>query len=224
MQYLLILCFILFARVATGQITAKVIASYESKGDRFIHNSLSLNSDSTCFIFSSCECGDETFTKAKWNIKNGYLNIDCLPDSAYSVYPKVDYVYSNTETDSVTIYFTDYFNEPLEATLLAFVPGDTAFNPERIRFDQRGKVMLSKKNYYGFMMEYEQHRDYKKGEVIGHYFEDKQLSAIKFHSAFGQAAYDRELKQKNLGTLRYIVKEDGLYSEKGELVFRKSEE
>lgn len=206
------------------QTTVSIIGYYESKNDRFIYNSISLNSDSTCFIYSSCECGDETFTKAKWEINGNILKLVCLPDSAYSIYPKVDYVYGNTETDSVAIYFTDYFNQPIEATVLGFIRGDTtSFNPERIPLDPQGMVMLPKQNYYGFMMAYEEHRYYKKGEAIGHYFEDKKLAAIKFHSEFGQAGYDRQLKQKNLGILQYIIKEDGLYSKEGELIFEKSE-
>lgn len=223
MKYFFLLFFTLAAFTSRSQPAASGIFCYESKGDMFIHNSLSLNSDSSCFIYSSCECGDETFTKAKWSIKNGYLNITCLPDSAYSVYPKVDYVYSKTETDSVTIYFTDYFNQPVEATLIAFFRRDTAFYEERIRLDQQGKVALSKKAYFGFMMEYDRYKyDLKKGEVIGYYFENEEkLIAIKFHSEFGQAAYDRELKQKNLGTLQYLIKEDGLYSNEGALIFKK---
>ncbi|GEM_PF-1919128 len=157
------------------------------------------------------------------NIKDGYLNVTCFPDSAYSIYPKLNYVYGNIATDSVTVYFTDYYNQPIEGTLLAFRQGDTIFfNPERIRFDQQGKVVLSKQAYYGFMMEYEEYRDHKKGEGIGYYFENEhKLTAIKFHSGFGQAAYDRTLKQKNLGTLQYIMKDDGLYNKEGELIFKK---
>ncbi len=106
--------------------------------------------------------------------------------------------------------------------MLAFIRGDTSFfKPERIDLDPQGTASLSKKAYYGFMMEYEQHRQYKKGAVIGHYFEDKKLSAVKFHSGFGPAAYDRELKQKDLGKLQYFVKADGLYDAEGTLVFRK---
>lgn len=223
MKYLFVLCFILVAKTGLSQTTPRSIASYVSKGDRFIINSISLNSDSTCFISSSCECGDETFTKAKWNIKNGYLNLSCFPDSTYSVYPKIDYEYSQKPLDSIVVYFTDYFNQGLEATLLAFVRGDTAFNPVRIRLDQQGRVALSKQTYYGFMMEYDQYRyDLKEGEVIGYYFEkEDKLAVIKFRSEFGQAGYDRELKQKYLGTLQYLVKEDGLYSVDGELIYKK---
>ncbi|GEM_PF-2058805 len=48
------------------------------------------------------------------------------------------------------------------------------------------------------MMEYKQYRyDHKKGDAIGHYFEDKKLAAIKFYRGLGQADYERELKQKN---------------------------
>lgn len=224
MKYLFVLCFILATKVALSQTSPRSIASYVSKGDRFIINSISLNSDSTCFIYSSCECGDETFTKAKWNIKNDYLNLYCFPDSTYSVYPSIDYEYSDKASDSIVVYFTDYFNQGLEAMLLAFVRGDTAFNPVRIRLDQQGRVVLSKQAYYGFMMEYDQYRyDLKKGEVIGYYFEkEDKLAVIKFRSEFGQAAYDRELKQKYLGTLQYLVKEDGLYNQDGELIYIKS--
>lgn len=223
MKYLFFLFFIPMASTSYSQPAASIIGCYESKEDRFIYNSLYLNSDSTCFIYSSCECGDETFTKARWEISENSLNVVCLPDSSYSIYPKVDYVYSNSETDSVTIYFTDYYNQPIEGMLLAFTHGVTVFKPERIRFDQRGKVILSKQIYSGFMMEYEQYRyDRKKVDVIGHYFENEhKLTAIKFHSGFGQAGYDRELKQKNLGTFQYLMKDDGLYSEEGELIFKK---
>lgn len=223
MKYLSFLFFIPAALTLRGQPAADIMLCYESKEDRFIYNSLYLNSDSSCFIYSSCECGDETFTKAKWSIKKGYLNVTCLPDSAYSVYPKVEYVYSKTETDSVTIYFTDYFNKPIEATVIAFFRDGTAFYEERIQLDQQGKATLSKKDYYGFMMEYDRYRyNLKMGEVIGYYFENEEkLIAIKFHSEFGQAAYDRELKQKNLGTLQYLMKEDGLYSDAGKLIFKK---
>lgn len=225
MKYLFFLLFILTGSMSFSQPTASIIGCYEADNHIAIYQSLSLNSDSTCFIYSSCECGDETFTKAKWEINGNNLKVVCLPDSAYSIYPRVEYVYGNTPTDSVAVYFTDYYNQPIEGTLLAFRQGDTIFfNPERIRFDQQGKVVLSKQAYYGFMMEYEQHRDYKKGEGIGYYFENEhKLTAINFHSGFGQAAYDRTLKQKNLGMLQYIMKDDGLYSEEGELIFKKCE-
>lgn len=192
---------------------------YINNTDKMIYKSLTLSDDGVFFAYTNCECGTERFTKGKWKIEGKYLYLNSLPDSSYSIYPKIETFSSKVSNDSIDIYFTNYFNEPVNASILAYKYKDTAFKPTRLDFDTLGHIKISKKEYSGFMMEYDPYREFQEGEKVGVSFIDSNISMIKIKAAFDFASYDRQLIQENLGKIKYKIVKDNLYTVDGEVAY-----
>src|SRR5690606_22125123 len=95
-----------------------------------------------------------------------------------------------------------------------------SFNPEHFYLSNQGHIKLSNRVYRGFMMGYDQYRyDLNKGDVVGHYFDNKKLHRINIKFGFGDATYDRQLIKENLGTIKYKIRNNNLYTEDDMLVY-----
>jgi hypothetical protein len=198
----------------------RIFCEYENDEDPTVYKRLTLSNDGVFFHYSICECGTERFTKGKWRMQNGYLYLESFANFFYDIYPKVNYVYG-TESDSIDIYFTDYFSQPVSGSLLCFKYEDTfkQDNFSEIYLGETGHVKLSKKVYYGFMIKYETHSS-KPGEVLGHYFEDRNIDRINIVSEFN-ASFDRRLIKEDLGNIKYETKGKCLYSVGGDFSYKK---
>lgn len=209
----------LFLGGIDNSIKPIVLSSYVNNTDKMIFKSLTLSSDRVFFAYSNCECGTERFTKGKWKLEGDYLYLNSLPKSAYSIYPEIKKIYYKEPSDSVDIIFSNYFDQPISASILAYKQSDSLFNPVRLNFDSLGHIRLSKKEYSGFMMEYDPYREFSVGEDVGTSIVDTRISKICIKADFDFASYDRQLIQENIGNIRYKRVGDKLYTEEGKLAY-----
>lgn len=219
---LFVLCFIQPA-LSFCQVKPHVVKEYIDKGE-FLINSLTLVSDGYYFTRSSCECNKEYLSKGKWTIRKNKLILNSLPEDSFDLYPTFKFIRSDKRNDSVTIKAVNYFKQPLKIAISALpVANKTTaeINEQRLELDEFGILKLSRNEFYGFMMEYERHRnDLKVGEPMGVYFDDEYLDTVEIFADVYIAGYDAELvKEHPQKNLTYIIKGSTLLFKNGKIAY-----
>lgn len=220
MSRVLTLLLLMIVSHVYSQKLPQVYKSYWNNEDQYVINNLILSTDGIFFQHSSCECGKEYYGKGTYQIKGDKLYLHGFDSTRAFPRSKIDYIKGEAVDDSVTITTSDYFGKPMTNLLLGLLEKDSAIYPFYEFVDKQGQFKLSRKDYSGFFLIYEE----QDGSGIvdkstHHYFIDNGIKEVCIHIDFAAAGFDRQPIPFNFGKQVFRIKNGKLYGKGNKAIY-----